>query len=145
MIWMPSLDCMLYQASPLLRSLQELEESHMHISDIAPHDVTRDLILLNQQRLAERELSSQLERKKEELRLLSQHLEEERRKTENLLYAMLPKHVANQLKEGKTVEAGERNESAMNVITIRMFSYDCCALFLFQENLKSAPYCSVTW
>lgn len=106
MIWMPSLDCMLYQASPLLRSLQELEEREMHISDIAPHDVTRDLILLNQQRLAEMELSNQLERKKEELRLLSQHLEEERRKTENLLYAMLPKHVANQLKEGKTVEAG---------------------------------------
>uniref|UniRef100_A0A668U4H1 guanylate cyclase n=1 Tax=Oreochromis aureus TaxID=47969 RepID=A0A668U4H1_OREAU len=99
MIWMPSLRCMLYQASPLLRSLQELEEMHMHISDIAPHDVTRDLILLNHQRLAEMELSSQLERKKEELRILSQHLEEEKRKTENLLYAMLPKHVANQLKE----------------------------------------------
>ena len=97
---------MLYQASPLLRSLEELEERSMHLSDIAPHDVTRDLILLNQQRLAEMELSSQLERKKEELRLLSQHLEEERRKTETLLYAMLPRHVANQLKEGKTVEAG---------------------------------------
>lgn len=106
MIWMSSLGCMLYQASPLLRSLQELEERDMHISDIAPHDVTRDLILLNQQRLAEMELSSQLERKKEELHLLSQHLEEEKRKTENLLYAMLPMHVANQLKEGKTVEAG---------------------------------------
>ncbi|KAG7238728.1 hypothetical protein INR49_031244, partial [Caranx melampygus] len=59
MIWMPSLECMLYQASPLLRSLQELEERDMHISDIAPHDVTRDLILLNQQRLAEIELSSE--------------------------------------------------------------------------------------
>lgn len=115
MIWMPSLDCMLYQASPLLRSLQELEERDMHISDIAPHDVTRDLILLNQQRLAEIELSNQLERKKEELRLLSQHLEEERRKTENLLYAMLPKHVANRLKEGKTVEAGQWNANAINI------------------------------
>lgn len=110
MIWMPSLHCMLYQASPLLRSLQELEEMHMHISDIAPHDVTRDLILLNHQRLAEMELSNQLERKKEELRILSQHLEEEKRKTENLLYAMLPKHVANQLKEGKKVEAGKQSQ-----------------------------------
>uniref|UniRef100_A0A3Q0QTA2 guanylate cyclase n=1 Tax=Amphilophus citrinellus TaxID=61819 RepID=A0A3Q0QTA2_AMPCI len=106
MIWMSSLHCMLYQASPLLRSLQELEEMHMHISDIAPHDVTRDLILLNHQRLAEMELSNQLERKKEELRILSQHLEEEKKKTENLLYAMLPKHVANQLKEGKKIRVG---------------------------------------
>ncbi|XP_036933391.1 guanylate cyclase soluble subunit beta-2-like isoform X2 [Acanthopagrus latus] len=125
MIWMPSLDCMLYQASPLLRSLQELEERDMHISDIAPHDVTRDLILLNQQRLAEMELSSQLERKKEELRLLSQHLEEERRKTENLLYAMLPKHVANQLKEGKAVEAGEFKECTILFSDVVTFTNIC--------------------
>ncbi|MGH0128810.1 UNVERIFIED_CONTAM: hypothetical protein FKN15_052141 [Acipenser sinensis] len=103
MVWMESLQCMLYLASPLLRSLHELEERQMHISDIAPHDVTRDLILLNQQRLAEMELSNQLERKKEELRILSKHLEEEKKKTEALLCAMLPKHVANQLKEGKRV------------------------------------------
>ncbi|XP_044060084.1 guanylate cyclase soluble subunit beta-2-like isoform X2 [Siniperca chuatsi] len=125
MIWMPSMDCMLYQASPLLRSLQELEERDMHISDIAPHDVTRDLILLNQQRLAEMELSNQLERKKEELRLLSQHLEEERRKTENLLYAMLPKHVANQLKEGKTVEAGEFKECTILFSDVVTFTNIC--------------------
>ncbi|XP_039987182.1 guanylate cyclase soluble subunit beta-2-like isoform X2 [Xiphias gladius] len=125
MIWMPSLGCMLYQASPLLRSLQELEERDMHISDIAPHDVTRDLILLNQQRLAEIELSNQLERKKEELRLLSQHLEEERRKTENLLYAMLPKHVANQLKEGKTVEAGEFRECTVLFSDVVTFTNIC--------------------
>ncbi|KFV12361.1 Guanylate cyclase soluble subunit beta-2, partial [Tauraco erythrolophus] len=107
MIWMESLQCMLYLCSPLLRTLHELEERQMHIADIAPHDVTRDLILLNQQRLAEMELSNQLERKKEELRILSKHLEEEKKKTEALLYAMLPQHVANQLKEGKQVEAGE--------------------------------------
>ncbi|XP_042342886.1 guanylate cyclase soluble subunit beta-2-like [Plectropomus leopardus] len=125
MIWMPSLDSMLYQASPLLRSLQELEERDMHISDIAPHDVTRDLILLNQQRLAEIELSNQLERKKEELRLLSQHLEEEKRKTENLLYAMLPKHVANQLKEGKTVKAGEFKECTILFSDVVAFTNIC--------------------
>ncbi|CAB1348486.1 unnamed protein product, partial [Coregonus sp. 'balchen'] len=128
MLWMESLQCMLYQASPLLRSLHELEERRMHISDIAPHDVTRDLILLNQQRLAEMELSNQLERKKEELRHLSQHLEEERTKTENLLYAMLPKHVANQLKEGKRVEAGEFKECTIlfsDVVTFTNICSEC--------------------
>ncbi|XP_008064283.2 guanylate cyclase soluble subunit beta-2 [Carlito syrichta] len=107
MIWMESLRCMVYLCSPKLRSLQELEEHKMHLSDIAPHDTTRDLILLNQQRLAEIELSSQLERKKEELRVLSEHLALEKKKTETLLYAMLPEHVANQLKEGQKVAAGE--------------------------------------
>ncbi|XP_023416205.2 guanylate cyclase soluble subunit beta-2-like [Cavia porcellus] len=107
MIWMESLQCMIFMCSPKLRSLQELEEYKMHLSDIAPHDTTRDLILLNQQRLAEMELSNQLERKKEELRVLSSHLAIEKKKTETLLYAMLPEHVANQLKEGKKVAAGE--------------------------------------
>ncbi|XP_076401266.1 guanylate cyclase soluble subunit beta-2-like [Peromyscus maniculatus bairdii] len=107
MIWMDSLECMIFMCSPKLCSLQELEESKMHLSDIAPHDTTRDLILLNQQRLAEMELSRQLEEKKEELRILSKHLAIEKKKTETLLYAMLPEHVANQLKEGKKVAAGE--------------------------------------
>ncbi|KAL7842729.1 hypothetical protein SRHO_G00244180 [Serrasalmus rhombeus] len=125
MLWMASLHCMLYQASPLLRSLQELEERRMYLSDIAPHDATRHLILLNQQRLAEMELSSQLERKKEQLRQLSQHLEQEKQKTENLLYAMLPKHVANQLKEGKRVEAGEFKECTILFSDVVTFTNIC--------------------
>lgn len=106
MIWMAPTRCMVYMCSPKLRSLRELEEHGMHLSDIAPHDTTRDLILLNQQRLAEMELSTQLEQKKEELRVLSRHLAAEKKKTETLLYAMLPEHVANQLKEGEKVAAG---------------------------------------
>ncbi|XP_060762619.1 guanylate cyclase soluble subunit beta-2-like, partial [Neoarius graeffei] len=125
MLWMAPLHCMLYQASPLLRNLQELEERRMYLSDIAPHDATRHLILLNQQRLAEMELSSQLERKKEQLRQLSQHLEQEKEKTENLLYAMLPKHVANQLKEGKRVEAGEFKECTILFSDVVTFTNIC--------------------
>ncbi|XP_060690196.1 guanylate cyclase soluble subunit beta-2-like isoform X2 [Hemiscyllium ocellatum] len=125
MVWMEYLQCMVYLCSPLLRSLHELEERHMHISDIASHDVTRDLILLNQQRLAEMELSNQLERKKEELRILSKHLEEEKKKTEALLYAMLPKHVANQLKEGKKVEAGEFKECTILFSDVVTFTSIC--------------------
>ncbi|KAM9439599.1 guanylate cyclase soluble subunit beta-2-like [Clarias gariepinus] len=125
MMWMAPLQCMLYQASPLLRSLQELEERHMYLSDIAPHDATRHLILLNQQRLAEMELSSQLERKKEQLDQLSQHLQHEKQKTENLLYAMLPKHVANQLKEGKRVEAGEFKECTVLFSDVVTFTNIC--------------------
>ncbi|XP_030312157.1 guanylate cyclase soluble subunit beta-2 [Calypte anna] len=125
MIWMEPLQCMLYLCSPLLRTLHELEERQMHIADIAPHDVTRDLILLNQQRLAEMELSNQLEKKKEELRVLSKHLEEEKKKTEALLYAMLPQHVANQLKEGRRVEAGEFKECTILFSDVVTFTNIC--------------------
>ncbi|KAM4602140.1 guanylate cyclase soluble subunit beta-2-like [Polymixia lowei] len=127
MLWMPSLDCMLYLCSPKLRSLQELEERGLHLADIAQHDATRDLILLNQQRLAEMELTNQLERKKEELRILSRHLEAEKKKTETLLYAMLPRHVANQLKEGKRVEAGEFEVCTILFSDVVTFTNICAA------------------
>ncbi|KAJ7341504.1 hypothetical protein JRQ81_005683 [Phrynocephalus forsythii] len=125
MIWMDRLRCMMYLCSPKLRSLEELEEQQMHLSDIAPHDVTRDLILFNQQRLAEIELSNQLERKKEELRILSKNLEAEKKKSEALLYAMLPKHVANQLKEGKKVEAGDFSSCTILFSDVVTFTNIC--------------------
>uniref|UniRef100_A0A8D0GNM2 guanylate cyclase n=1 Tax=Sphenodon punctatus TaxID=8508 RepID=A0A8D0GNM2_SPHPU len=127
MIWMESMQCMIYLCSPKLRSLEELEEQNMHISDIAQHDTTRDLILLNQQRLAEIELSNQLERKKEELQILSKNLEAEKKKSETLLYSMLPKHVANQLKEGKNVEAGEFNCCTILFSDVVTFTNICAA------------------
>ncbi|KAL6461794.1 hypothetical protein MHYP_G00299390 [Metynnis hypsauchen] len=127
MVWMESLCCMVYLCSPKLRSLQELEERGLHLADIAQHDTTRDLILLNQQRLAEIELSNQLERKKEELRILSRNLEVEKKKTETLLYAMLPRHVANQLKEGKKVEAGEFKVCTILFSDVVTFTNICAA------------------
>nr|XP_015219629.1 PREDICTED: guanylate cyclase soluble subunit beta-2-like [Lepisosteus oculatus] len=141
MLWMDALGCMVYLCSPKLRSLQELEERGMHIADIAQHDTTRDLILLNQQRLAEIELSNQLERKKEELRILSRTLEVEKKKTETLLYAMLPRHVANQLKEGKKVEAGEFKECTILFSDVVTFTYICAACEPIQiVNMLNSMY-----
>ncbi|KAF7651393.1 hypothetical protein LDENG_00111540 [Lucifuga dentata] len=127
MLWMGSLGCMLYLCSPKLRSLKELQEVGLHLSDLAQHDVTRDLVLLNQQRLAEMELTNQLERKKEELRILSRHLEAEKEKTETLLYAMLPRHIANQLKDGKSVEAGDFEVCTILFSDVVTFTTICAA------------------
>lgn len=106
MIWMENLNAMLYVCSPRVASLKELEDRCLHLSDIPQHDVTRDLILFNHQRLAEIELGKQLEQKKEELRNALNDLEAEKQKTDMLLHSMLPRQVADQLREGKKVEAG---------------------------------------
>lgn len=145
MMWMESLNCMIYLCSPKLRSLQELEERGLHLADIAQHDTTRDLILLNQQRLAEIELSNQLERKKEELRILSRNLEIEKQKSEKLLYAMLPTHVANQLKEGKRVEAGNKTRGTCYTCHFPFFTWIRLFLLIFQVSSKCAPSYSVMW
>ncbi|XP_078693469.1 guanylate cyclase soluble subunit beta-2-like isoform X1 [Branchiostoma floridae x Branchiostoma belcheri] len=125
MIWMPGIQCMIYMCSPKLTSLKELEERNMYMSEIALHDVTRDLILLNQQRLAEIELAKQLEEKKEELRMMSEALQEEQKRTDMLLYSMLPRQVANKLREGRKVEAGEYDEVTILFSDIVTFTNIC--------------------
>nr|XP_010980728.2 guanylate cyclase soluble subunit beta-2-like [Camelus dromedarius] len=141
MIWMEATRCMMYVCSPQLRSLRELEARRMHLSDIAPHDSTRDLILLNQQRLAEMELSNQLERKKEELQILSKDLAIEKKKTEILLYAMLPEHVANQLEEGRKVAAGEFKTCTILFSNVVTFTNICAACEPIQiANMLNSMY-----
>ena len=53
MIWMDACQYMIFLCSPSITNLQDLRDRGMHFSDIAPHDVTRDLVLFNQQREAE--------------------------------------------------------------------------------------------
>ena len=49
-------DLVIYLASPKAKSLAELREKDLFLSDIALHDATRQLILLNEQRRVEVEL-----------------------------------------------------------------------------------------
>lgn len=53
MLWIDDLRLMMYVCSPRLSSLLELKQLNIYLSDIPLYDVTRELILLNQQRIAE--------------------------------------------------------------------------------------------
>lgn len=50
--------------------------------------------------------SKKLDETTAELKRMAHALEKEKAKTDRLLHEMLPKKVADQLKQGKTVEAG---------------------------------------
>ncbi|XP_035692500.1 guanylate cyclase soluble subunit beta-2-like [Branchiostoma floridae] len=128
MIWLSQHQCMVFMCSPKVTSLAELEEMNMHLSDIALHDVLRDFVLLNQQRQAEAELSKQLEMKKEELRGMSDALKAMQKKTEKLLETMLPRPVAEQLRDGKKVEAASYDEVTIlfsDVVTFTNICSEC--------------------
>ena len=56
MIWLNDVSHMIFIGSPRLSSLNEMLERKMYISDIPGYDVTRELVLLNQQRIAEIEV-----------------------------------------------------------------------------------------
>ncbi len=53
MVHLPDINHVLFIGSPRLGSLNEMEEKHFFLSDIPLYDVTRELVLLNQQRIAE--------------------------------------------------------------------------------------------
>lgn len=56
MIWLDKLGHMMFIGSPKLAGLNEMMDKGIFFSDIPNYDVTREMILLNQQRLAEIEI-----------------------------------------------------------------------------------------
>ena len=56
MIYMEEEKQIIFIGSPRLSSLNELMECNVYLSDIPLYDVTRELVLLNQQRIAEIEV-----------------------------------------------------------------------------------------
>ena len=56
MIFMEEIKQIIFIGSPRLTSLNELMECNVYLSDIPLYDVTRELVLLNQQRIAEIEV-----------------------------------------------------------------------------------------
>jgi len=53
MMWLDDIKHMIFISSPRLSSLTELMEMNVYLADIPLYDVTRELVLLNQQRIAE--------------------------------------------------------------------------------------------
>lgn len=56
MIVLEDRSSLLFLGSPYFTSIRELLDADVYLSNLPLHDVTRDLILLNQQRLSEVEL-----------------------------------------------------------------------------------------
>ncbi|CAC5402537.1 GUCY1B [Mytilus coruscus] len=116
MIWLEDIKHMIFISSPRISSLTELMEMNVFLSDIPLYDVTRELVLLNQQRIAEIDVAKQLDETTAKLKLTSKALENEQKKTEELLSQMLPKKIADDLKNGRQVKA-EKFETATILFT----------------------------
>lgn len=60
MMWLSDIRHMIFICSPRLSSLSELMEMNVYLADIPLYDVTRELVLLNQQRIAEIDIAYEL-------------------------------------------------------------------------------------
>lgn len=94
------------------------------------HDATRDLILLNQQRLTDVEVNLQLEANNEQLEQLAAELENETEKSDSILKEMLPPTIAKQLMLGEHIEAGEKSTPSREILNyslqVNMKKQQCC-------------------
>ncbi|XP_045165881.1 guanylate cyclase soluble subunit beta-2-like isoform X5 [Mercenaria mercenaria] len=135
MMWLDDIQHMIFISSPRLSSLTELMEMNVYLADIPLYDVTRELVLLNQQRIAEIDIAKRLDETTIELRKTSKALEEEKKKTDLLLYQMLPEKVAIELKNGRPVAAEKFEHVTVlfsDIVTFTNIASACPAISIVQ-------------
>ncbi|XP_059144680.1 guanylate cyclase soluble subunit beta-2-like isoform X1 [Physella acuta] len=131
MIWMESNKLMIFIGSPRLTSLKEMKRMNVYMADIPLYDVTREMVLLYQQRNAEIDITKKLDETTAELKRTSKELEFEKQKTDRLLYQMLPEKVAIQLKNGQKVEAEKFDQVTIlfsDIVTFTNIAAACSPL-----------------
>ncbi|CAM1304733.1 GUCY1B3 (predicted), partial [Pycnogonum litorale] len=126
MIYIGETDLILYLCSPSVTNLEDLNRLGLYLSDIPLHDATRDLVLLSEQFEAEYKLTQNLEILTDKLQKTYRELEDEKKKTDRLLYSILPPSVANELRHKRPVPARK---------------YECVTI-LFSGIIGFSNYCT---
>ncbi|XP_064482447.1 soluble guanylate cyclase 88E-like isoform X2 [Ornithodoros turicata] len=103
MMYMEEWKSMVYLATPVMRDLDTMVQTGLYINDLSMHDFSRDMVLAGQQQSAELKLALDQElQKSKQLEDSMRKLDNEMRRTDELLYQMIPKVVADQLRTGET-------------------------------------------
>ncbi|CCD67191.1 Soluble guanylate cyclase gcy-31 [Caenorhabditis elegans] len=131
MFYMEEWESICFVGIPVMSHLPQMYKSGLFINDFALHDSSRDLVLASTQQSAELKLLLHQEaQKSRNMRENMNRLKKERRRTDKLLYQMLPKSVANQLRHGESaVACCERFDSVTILFTdIVEFTKMCSSL-----------------
>uniref|UniRef100_A0A7E4V362 guanylate cyclase n=1 Tax=Panagrellus redivivus TaxID=6233 RepID=A0A7E4V362_PANRE len=128
-------------------TVRSLLTSNVYLGDMPMHDVTRDLVMLNQSRISQQELNKKLEETVKQMRNLAVELEQKKVKTDHLLYELIPPEIAHQLRATHEVPAKEFATSTVLYVDVPHFyiiSVKCTPreviklitdLFVFYEKL----------
>ena len=118
----------LFIGSPRVETVEDLQLQGLYLTDLPVHDVTRELILMSHHFKAEVNLAFQLEVTKRELEMEKLKVQEEQRRADQLLHAMLPPSVTKQLTSGGDTDQVVAQEVEMVTILfsdIRDFTTIC--------------------
>ncbi len=97
----------------------------LSISDVPMHDANRDLMLMNEHWEEEWNLTQNLEILTDNLQKALSELETEKRKTDNLLYSVLPPTIAQQLRQNRPVMPARYEQVTLMFAGIKGFSSFC--------------------
>ena len=105
MLYLEDQGLIIFLCSPSTNSIFHLTESALSLSDIPLHDASRDLLLLSETFAEEYQLARNTEILTGQLQQKFRDLEVEKRKTDALLYSVLPASVAIELRCNRPVIA----------------------------------------
>ncbi|CAF0750645.1 unnamed protein product [Adineta ricciae] len=102
MLYVHEWKAIIYLATPVLENLDVMFNTGLFINDLSMHDSSRDLVLAGTQQSAELKLALDQERQKSKaLEDSMKKLDAEMKKTDLLLYQMIPKKIADRLRSGE--------------------------------------------
>ncbi|XP_043918375.1 guanylate cyclase soluble subunit alpha-1 isoform X2 [Protopterus annectens] len=125
MIYLSESSAVLFLGSPCIDKLEEFTYSGIYLSDIPIHSALRDVVLTGEQAKAQDGLKKRMAKLKSALELAHEALEEEKKKTVDLLFTIFPSKVAEQLWQGKTVQAKKFDNVTMLFSDIVGFTAIC--------------------
>ncbi|KAM6941427.1 guanylate cyclase soluble subunit alpha-1 [Lycodopsis pacificus] len=125
MIYASESNAILFLGSPCVDKLEELTGRGLYLSDIPIHNALRDVVLVGEQAKAQDGLKKRLGKAKAALEHAHQALEEEKKKTVDLLFSIFPGTVAQQLWQGQTVQAKKFDRVTMLFSDIVGFTAVC--------------------
>ncbi|KAK3103517.1 hypothetical protein FSP39_019823 [Pinctada imbricata] len=102
MMFMADWEAIIFLATPIMGNLDAMFKAGLYINDLSMHDSSRDLVLAGTQQSAELKLAlDQEQRKSKILEESMRRLDAEMKRTDQLLYQMIPKPVADRLRRGE--------------------------------------------
>ncbi|TRY89543.1 hypothetical protein DNTS_014677, partial [Danionella cerebrum] len=155
---------LLFLGSPCVDKLEELTGRGLYLSDIPIHNALRDVVLVGEQTKAQDGLKKRLSKAKAALEQAHQALEEEKRRTVELLFTIFPGNVAQRLWQGLPVQAKKFDDvtvlfsdivgftaicsrcSPMQVVTMlsqlyTRFDHHCGELDVYKVETIGDAYC----
>ena len=103
MIFIAEWKQMLFLACPIMKDLRSLVWSGLFVNDLSMHDFSRDIMLATSQEYIEMKMAlANAELRSEQVNMQMKKLDEVMARTEELLFQMIPKAIAERLKRGET-------------------------------------------